>query len=178
MAALVTPRERMFVAEVVGPPRLKLRISHTSIEKSSFGRADWLGWEFVACEIDPQGHERPLSDSWETTFLQILRYSSGFSDEPMRWRWQDTGEEADLRSLQPGYDASGYEERAFKVLYGPDRTTRACFNAYDDGACRFMLEREIRAGDLAAWEPVEWGVPQTSLEAAEADAQEKLGWPT
>jgi len=167
---------RAFVAEVTLPEPRRLRITYTGIERSSSGAAEWLGWEFVACGLDEAGNEFPLSETWEMTFLGILRYPPGYSEHPLTWRREGDDRAVDLVSLQPEYDASRYGERALKVIMGPGLVERLCFNVYDDGYYRFISEQLIQEGRLSAWIPGEWSSEHRDLTGAEREARKKFRW--
>jgi hypothetical protein len=179
MSALTGKNEsdgRAFVADVRLPERRRMWITHTGIQKSSFGAAEWLGWSFVVSTFGDGDEERPLADRWEMTFLEILRYPEEYSEKPIQWRRQDTGENVCLRGLQPQLDASRYYESCVKSCANPDENLRMCFNRYDDGSIRFILEREVRENGLSAWEPLEWSAPHDDLAGAENEALNRFAW--
>lgn len=171
-------RERAFVADVDSPEQRRLYLSHTGIERSSFGSFENLGWELVITRFSDTAEEITLSDHWEQTLLEILRYPGLFSDAAPQWRWLSSGAAADLRTLQPGFDASARFETAEAVKVSPDGTKRLCFNRFDDGSWRFTLEEQVSDGGLTAWVAIDWSVPHPDILAAQATAQSKFAWLT
>lgn len=151
-------------------------ITHTGIEKSSIGAADWLGWEFVVNDINKIGDLLQLASTWEKTFLAILRYPPIYSDQPIKWRCEQTGEIASLISLQPAFDASRYFDHCVETAYAGDGDRRLCFGLYDDGSYRFMLEQEDRENGLSAWEPRQWSERHADLASAKLEAKTRFDW--
>ena len=115
-------------------------------------------------------------DHWEETLLEILRYPDDYSDQPLDWRWENSGEPANLRELQPTADESRRFETAIRTALGPDGNQRLCVNLYDDGKYRFTLETLLRDGDLLAWVPREWSSDHQDLSSAEEAARTKFDW--
>ena len=115
-------------------------------------------------------------DHWEYTLLEILRYPEDYSDQPLDWRWEHSGEPANLRGLQPTTDESRRFQTAIKTALGLDGDQRLCFNLYDDGAYRFTRETLIREGELSAWIPQEWSDAHRDLSSAEEAARKKFDW--
>lgn len=165
-----------FVAVVGSPEPRRLYLSRTGIERSSFGSLDWLGWELVANKITERAEEQPLMDHWEETLLEILRHDEDYSDQPLDWRWDHSGEPANLRELQPTVDASRRFETAIKTALGPKGDQRLCFNFYDDGAYRYTREAQIRERGLSAWVPKEWSDAHKNLASAEEAARKNFNW--
>lgn len=169
-------RDRAFTAQVSSPEPRRLYLSHTGIGPSSFGPFENLGWELVVTKVLQSAEEEPLHDHWEETLLEVLRYPSNYSDEPLQWCWSDTGELADLAALQPDFDVSTRFLLAAAVQVRPDGVQRLCFNLYDDGSYRFTLEERIEEGDLSAWVPREWSSQHPDLASAEAAARMRFAW--
>ena len=167
---------RQFVAEVSSPKRRRLSLSHTGIDRSSYGSFEWLGWELVIERLSEAGQNLREWDFWADTMLEILRYEEDYADEPVIWRILDTDDEVDLRSLQPTFDASMRFATALKTVVAPDGSRRVCYNLYDDGRYRFTLEERIRDAKLEAWVPKDWSSEQPSLEAAERASRESFDW--
>jgi hypothetical protein len=168
--------DRKFVAEAASPEPVRLYLSHTGIEASSFGSFEGLGWELVVSKLTPAGGEEVFRDHWEETLLEILRYEDNYSDTPIQWRREDSSEIADLRAMQPGYDASKRYETAIKTAVAPDARKRLCFNLFDDGHYRFTLEEQIRDGALSAWVPRQWSSEHPDLANAESEARRAFAW--
>lgn len=167
---------RQFVAEISSPERRRLSLLHTGVDRSSYGSLEWLGWELVIERVSEAGQGLVDWDTWEQTILEILRYEEVYAEEPVVWRILDTGDEVDLRSLQPTFDASMRFATALKTTVSPEETKRVCFNLYDDGHYRFTLEERIREGGLEAWVPTDWSSEHPSLETAEGAARERYEW--
>jgi len=170
------PQGHAFTAEVKLPEKRRLFLTHTRIEKSSFGAADWLGWEFVVSGVEESGETVPIADFWEIMLLSILRYASDYSEEPIEWCSQQTNQIVDLSKVQPNFDRSRYFDRCIKATYSSDGDQRVCFNQYDDGLYRFMREKRIEYQGLVAWEPQEWSKPHENIAAAEDEARSLLNW--
>jgi hypothetical protein len=168
--------DRKFVAEATSPEPVRLYLSHTGITASSFGSFEGLGWQLVVNKLSPAGDERPFRDHWEETLLEILRYIDDYSEEPLQWRREISGEIANLFALQPVYDASRRYETAVKTAVNPKGTQRLCFNLFDDGRYRFTLEELIREGDLSAWVPRRWSSEHLDLAKAEEEAHSAFSW--
>ena len=151
-----------------------MSLAHTGIDRSSYGSLEWLGWEFIIERVTAAGQNLAEWDAWEESMLEILRYPEDYSDEPIIWRSSNTGEEVDLRALQPAFDASMRFANAVKTEVFPDENRRLCFNLYDDGHYRFTLEERIRESELEAWVPRDWSSEYPSLEAAEAAARQRF----
>ena len=172
--AMGNDRKLAFVAET---NKHRFSISHDGIEKSAFGRADWLGWQFVAEEKEQAGAKRCVGDAWSTTFLEILRYPQAIDPGPLDWRWADTGEQVQLNALQPMLDASRWQQTAIRTAESPDGRERLSFNLYDDGTHRYVLEARVEAFGLVAWEPVSGMLDGLAdLTAVEAEAKRKVDW--
>lgn len=165
-----------FIADVASPEPRRLYLAHTGIDRSSFGSLNWLGWELVARTLSATGDEQRLMDHWEESLLEILRYPDDYSDEPVDWRWENTGEPANLHELQPAADESRRFQSAIKTVLAPVGDKRLCFNLYDDGNYRFTLEALLRDGDLSAWVPREWSSEHQDLASAEEAARRKFDW--
>lgn len=75
--------DRKFVAEAASPKPVRLYLSHTGIEASSFGSFEGLGWELVVNKLTPAGDEEVFRDHWEETLLEILRCIADYSDAPV-----------------------------------------------------------------------------------------------
>lgn len=168
--------DRNFVAEATSPQAVRLYLSHTGIETSSFGSFARLGWELVVYKLTPAGGEEVFRNHWDETLLEILRYIEDYSDAPVQWRRVNSGEIADLCALQPVYDASSRYETAVRVAMRPDGGERLCFNLYDDGRYRFTLEELIREGCLSAWVSRRWSSEHFDLADAEKEARSAFGW--
>jgi hypothetical protein len=168
--------DRKFVAEATSPEPLRLYLSHTGIGASSFGSFEGLGWELVVSKLTPAGHEEVFCDHWEETLLEILRYIDDYSDVPVQWRRENSGELTDLRALQPDYDASRRFNTAVRTSMSPDGAQRLCFNLYDDGRYRFTLEELIREGGLSAWVPRRWSGEHSDLADVELEARSAFPW--
>jgi hypothetical protein len=168
--------DRKFVAEASSPEPVRLYLSHTGIEASSFGSFEGLGWELVVNKLTPAGEEEVFRDHWEETLLEILRYIDGYSDKPVQWHRENSGELTDLRAVQPVYDASRRYETAVRTAVSPDGGQRLCFNLYDDGRYRFTLEKLIREGELSAWVPRQWSSEHSELADAEKEARNAFSW--
>lgn len=169
-----TPRQ--FLAEVSSPERRRLLLSHTGVDRSSYGSFPHMGWELVVERHGEPGGALAEWDVWEETLLQILRYEEVYANQPVVWRILDTDDEVDLRSLQPTFDASLRFATALKTCLAPRGDKRVCFNFYDDGHYRFTFEERITDANLEAWLPKDWSSEHPSLEAAERAAREKFDW--
>ncbi|MFC7498563.1 hypothetical protein ACFQRC_04930 [Enterovirga sp. GCM10030262] len=167
---------RQFVAAVSVPERRRLSLTHTGVDRSSYGSFEWLGWELVIERLSNTGQDFAEWDVWEETMLQILRYEEDYAEEPVVWRALDTNREVDLRLLQPTYDASMRFATALKTAVAPNGDKRLCFNRYDDGRYRFTLEERLRDADLEAWVPKDWSSEHSHLEAAERAARRRFDW--
>ena len=161
---------------MASPLPLRLHLSHTGIDRSSYGTLDWLGWELVVNKISATGDERPLMDQWAQTLLEIMSYQDEYSDQPLEWRCEYSGKPTNLRELQPRVDESMRFQTAIRTVLGPDSDQRLCFNLYDDGNYRFTLEALLREGDLSAWVPCEWSSEHEDLSGAEEAARRKFNW--
>lgn len=168
--------DRKFVAEVLSSEPVRLHLSHTGIGRSSFGSFEGLGWQMVAYKLTATGEEQLFRDHWEETLLEILRYEGNYSDAPVQWRRENSGEIADLRAMQPAYDASKRYETAIRTAVAADCRQRLCFNLFDDGHYRFTLEEQIREGALAAWVPRQWSSAHSDLAKAEEEARSAFAW--
>jgi|CXWL01.1.fsa_nt_gi hypothetical protein len=168
--------DRNFVAEAISPAPVRLYLSHTGIGASSFGSFEGLGWQLVVNKLTPAGGEEVFRDHWEETLLEILRYIDDYSDAPLQWRREHSGELTDLRDVQPVYDASKRYETAVRTATSPDGGQRLCFNLFDDGRYRFTLEEQIREGDLSAWVPRRWSSEHPNLADAETEARNAFSW--
>lgn len=167
---------RHFVAEVSSPERRRLSLAHTGVDRSSYGSLEWLGWELVIERVTTAGQKLAEWDAWAETMLEILGYEEVYSDKPVIWRSGDTGEEVNLRALQPTFDASMRFATALKTAVSPNSIERVCFNLYNDGHYRFTLEKRIRDAELQAWVPKDWSSAHPSLEAAEGAARQRFDW--
>jgi hypothetical protein len=167
---------RHFVAEVSSPERRRLSLAHTGIDRSSYGSLKWLGWEFIIERVTAAGQDLAEWHVWEESMLEILRYPEDYSDGPIIWRSSDTGDEVNLRALQPAFDASMRFANAIKTAASADGNSRLCFNLYDDGHYRFTLEERMREAELEAWVPRDWSSEFPSLEAAESAARQRFDW--
>lgn len=167
---------RKFVAETLSPRPVRLYLSHTGIAKSSFGSFEGLGWQMIACKLTANGEEEMFRDHWEETLLEILRYEDNYSDKPIQWRRENSGEIADLRAMQPVYDASKRYETAIRTAVAPDGRQRLCFNLFDDGHYRFTLEEQLREETLSAWVPRQWSSEHPDLANAEKEARTAFAW--
>jgi hypothetical protein len=165
-----------FIAVVASPQPLRLYLTHTGIDRSSFGSLDWLGWKLVAIKVSETGEEQPIMDHWEETLLEILRYPEEYSDQSLDWRWEQSGDPANLHVLQPTTDESRRFKTAVKTAIGPNSDVRLCFNLYDDGGYRFTREGLIRERELSAWVPQEWSEAYKDLSSAEEAARKKFDW--
>jgi hypothetical protein len=168
--------DRKFVAETLSPERVRLYLSHTGIGASSFGSFESLGWEMVALKLSASGEEQLYRDHWEETLLEILRYGDEYSDTPIQWRSQNSGEIADLRAMQPVYDESKRYETAIRTAVAPGGRQRLCFNLFDDGHYRFTLEEQICEGAHSAWVPRQWSREHSDLASAEEEARSAFPW--
>lgn len=168
--------DRKFVAETLSPEPVRLYLSHTGIGASSFGSFQGLGWQMVAYKLTGTGEEQLFRDHCEETLLEILRYEDDYSDTPIQWRRESSGEIADLRAMQPVYDASKRYETAVRTAVAPDGQQRLCFNLFDDGHYRFTLEEQIREGGLSAWVPRQWSSEHSDLANAEKEARSEFAW--
>ena len=85
--------EHDFVADSPGPPKRRLYIYQQPEE----GPPNSIrGWGFVVEDIDENGQQHPLYDSWERTFEEILRYPPDYAPCDIQWRWAADGEPIDL----------------------------------------------------------------------------------
>src|SRR5262245_33212473 len=112
--------DRKFVAEAISPEPVRLYLSHTGVGASSFGSFEGLGWQLVVNKLTLDGGEEVFRDHWEETLLEVLRYIDGYSDAPVQWRRENSGEPTDLRDVQPVYDASKRYETAVRSAVSPD----------------------------------------------------------
>lgn len=165
-----------FIAVVTSPQPRLLYLTHTGIDRSSFGSLDWLGWELAANIVSATGEEQSVMDHWEETFLEILRYPEEYSDQPLDWRWEHSGDPVNLRQMQPTIDESRRFKTAIKTAVAPDGALRLCFNLYDNGDCRFTCEGLIRDRELSAWVPQEWSDAHKDLPSAVEAARKKFDW--
>ena len=62
---------------------MRLYLSQTGIERSSFGALDWLGWELVAKKLTSAGGELVFRDYYEDTLLGALGVAAEYSDHPL-----------------------------------------------------------------------------------------------
>lgn len=168
--------DRKFVAETLSPEPVRLYLSHTGVGASSFGLFEGLGWQMVAYKLSATGEEQLFRDHWEETLLEILRYEDSYTDTPVQWRWQNSGENTDLRAMQPVYDASKRHETAVRTAVAPNGRHRLCFNLFDDGHYRFTLEEQIRDEALSAWVPRQWSNEHSDLASAEKEARSAFAW--
>lgn len=158
------------------PEPMRLYLYHEPIKSSSFGSLDWLGWSLLVSRLSPQGEEIPHRDHWDFTLLEVLQYLGDYSDEEVNWRWEQSGEPANLIQLQPQFDASKRFETALKVVVSPGQTNRLCFNLYDDSGYRYTLEELYREGELEAWIPNDWSIEYPDLKTAESSARKSYSW--
>ena len=164
-----------FVADVASSLPVRLRLSHTGIDRSSLGALDWLGWELVVNKLS-DGQELIFRDYWVETLFEAIALAGSYSDKPLQWRWERSAKAADLFDLQPGYDASRRFQTAIKAEFSPDGEQRLCFNVYDDGCFRFTHEQLIESDQLQAWVPRSWSGEHPDLCGAEEDARRSFSW--
>ena len=166
---------RAFVADVGSPASLRLHLSHTGIQQSSFGSFDWLGWELVVNKLS-DGEEQRFRDHWEATMLQALALANSYSNELLLWRLEGSAEVVDVSGLQPAYDASRRFQTAIRTDVSSDSANRLCINAYDDGRYRYTHEQLIVNGNLRAWVARRWSQAHTDLLGAEKEARLAFDW--
>jgi hypothetical protein len=61
------------------------------------------GWAFIV-EKKVQGEWQPCFDTWERWFFEVLRYLPEYGAGESVWRWESTGETADLTKYQAQAD--------------------------------------------------------------------------
>ena len=136
---------------------------------------DWLGWELVVNKVvDEQA--LTFADHWVETLLEAIGLADSYSDEPLQWRCELSGEAADLIAMQPGFDASRRFQLAYKNVFSPDGKQRLCFNCYDDGTFRVTHEQVIDRDELQAWVPKCWSDAYPDLHGAEDEARRLFSW--
>ncbi len=155
---------------------MRLYLSHTGIDRGSIGSFEGLGWELIVNKVTPAGDEATFRDHWEVTLLEILRHANDYSDTPIQWRREQSGEPIDLYEAQPAYDASARYTAAVKVAMNPDGAERLCFNLFDDGRYRFTLEQVVKDGPLSAWVAQTWSSEHMDLAEAEEEARAQFSW--
>ena len=57
------------------------------------------GWNFAVEENSDDGEVRPVFDTWHETLDEILMYPPSYSDEPLHWQDETTGNLVDPAAL-------------------------------------------------------------------------------
>ncbi len=91
-----------FIADDPGPPHRRFYIYDDRPLDPSRGDPNVVnGWSFVVDETDGNGEPRPLRDTWEETFEEIIRYPELYARSVLIWLDQDTGQTVDLQAFNP-----------------------------------------------------------------------------
>ena len=57
------------------------------------------GWNFIVEDELPDGDVKPVWDTWEERFEEIVAYPELYADEDLHWSNADTGQKVDLAEL-------------------------------------------------------------------------------
>lgn len=97
---MTSSRDDAFVAEVLRPSHRRLYVYRDGYVGDSTALR---GWNFVVEALADDGSVAPIFDTWEETFLEILRYPGEYASEAPLWRRPHNAELVVLEDLAPTY---------------------------------------------------------------------------